>query len=300
MQAECKPQRLFYDGGMKLQMVCSYKVVAWLVGASLSFTAGVSALAAAPLAAQVLVEVDAPEKIDARWTERLCRLLPQPCVKEALQLYQTRGAAPSAEFTVTSITPLAMARVRHDAAGNWRLGNLFDFTGYTHSGLTDTASSSSEKSRLSLAPALYPLGPDRWAAAVLLTVNEMYSGGGAEFSQADFVALEEAHQPGPNSFTTPAHAGIPFSCSKMVRACFSEKEYKTSPHCHEETSGSLRITYRVVGKPADAYRWDYLWRQTEWPAHQRPSATKTTSTRFTDQSASANESTNASWCGGPQ
>ena len=281
---------------MKLKTVCSDGVLSWLVGVSLSFMAGLPALAAAPPSAQVLVEVDAPEKIDAQWTDRLCSLLPQPCVKEALQLYSTRGAAESADFTVISITPLAMARVSRDAAGKWYLGSLFDFTGYMHSGLTDTASRPSETSRLSLAPALYPLGPNRWAAAVLLTVNEMYSGGGAGFSQADFVPLEEAHKPGPKSFTKPAHAGIPFSCSKMVRACFSEKEYKTSPHCHEETSGSLRINYRVVGKPADAYRWDYVWRETEWPAHQRESATHTTSTRFTDQGASES----ASWCGGPQ
>ena len=283
---------------MKLQTVCSYWVVSWLVGASLSLTAGLPALAAAPPSAQVLVAVDAPEKIDAQWTDRLCSLLPQPCVQEALQLYRTRGAAQSADFTVISITPLAMARVRHDADGKWHLRSLFDFTGYTHSGLKDTANSPSDNSRLSLAPALYPLGPERWAAAVLLTVSEMYSGGGAGFSQADFVALEEAHKPAPKSFSKPAHAGIPFSCSKMVRACFSEKEYKTSPHCHEETSGSLRINYRVVGKSADAYRWDYVWRETEWPAHQRESATHTTSTRFTDQSAS--ESASASWCGGPQ
>lgn len=281
---------------MKLQTVCSDGVVSWLVGVSLSLSTGLSAHAAAPPSAQVLIAVNAPEKIDAQWTERLCSLLPQPCVKEALQLYSTRSASESADFTVISITPLAMARVSRDAAGKWQLGSLFDFTGYTHSGLTDPASSPADNSRLSLAPALYPLGPNRWAAAVLLTVSEMYSGGGAGFSQADFVPLEEAHRPGPKSFTKPAHAGIPFSCSKMVRACFSEKEYKTSPHCQEETSGSLRINYRVVGKPADAYRWDYVWRETEWPAHQRESATHTTSTRFTDQSASAN----ASWCGGPQ
>jgi len=36
-----------------------------------------------------------------------------------------------------------------------------------------------------------------------------------------------------------AYEDIPFWCSQMIRACFSEKEYKTSPHCHDETVGTL-------------------------------------------------------------
>ncbi|RYX97844.1 MAG: hypothetical protein EOO28_01840 [Comamonadaceae bacterium] len=245
-------------------------------------------------AAQVFIRVDDAEKMDPEWKARVCALLPQPCDKDSLQLHRLRGAAQTAGFTVLAEKPLAMAEVSRDASGAWKLGKLHDFTGYQHSGMPAESDGGADRTRMSLAPALYPIGPDRWAAGVLLTFREMYSGGGAGFTTADFVPLDEAVSPGQKSFKKPAHAGVAFSCSKMVRACFSEKDYKTSPHCHDETTGSLRITYKAGANAADPYRWEYLWRETEWPAGNPQSAARTTSNRFNDESGSAN------WCGGPQ
>src|SRR5690606_9576597 len=80
---------------------------------------------------------------------------------------------------------------------------------------------------LEIHPALYPAGPGLWAVAVLTRGREGYSGGGAEFVTADFVRLEpEAAEVGASQ---RLYASVPFSCSKIVRACFTEKEYKTSP-----------------------------------------------------------------------
>ena len=240
---------------------------------------------AAP-AAQVLLQIDAPEQVDPQWKARVCDLLPQPCKADSLRLFRLRGAPETAGFTVIADEPLAMAEVSRDSSGTWRLGKLSDFSQYKHS----ESAEQGDRSRRSLAPALYPIGPGRWAAAVLLTFSESYSGGGAAFSTADFVPLDEAARPDAK----PAHAGVAFSCYRMVRACFSEKEYKTSPHCHDETTGSLRMKYLAGTRPAEPYRWEYLWRETEWPAHKAERAAVTTSSRFTDEGGSA------SWCGGPQ
>lgn len=250
-------------------------VLAVLVGAG-------AAHAAEPPAAQVLIAVPQPERIDAAWADRLCAVLPQPCKPDRLMLYRARDAAPG-DYIALAETPLAMARVQRSAGGAWRVQQLHDFTGYRHSQADDS------DARLSLAPALYPLAEGRWAVAVVSTVREMYSGGGANFGTADFVPLD-VPVPGAKA----AHASVPFSCSKMVRACFSEKEYKTSAHCHDESEGSLRIAYDAPARAGGAYAWRYTWRQSEWPAHRPERATTRSVNRFTDGGGAA-----APFCGGP-
>jgi hypothetical protein len=146
-----------------------------------------SALAAPP--AQVFDAVKKPESVDAQWRERLCALLPQPCNVQQLGLYRPRGATP-ADYVVLSAEPLAMARVkRGTGAKGWQLDQLHDFSAYVES-LKKEDISGAPDARLSLAPALYPLAEGKWAVAVLQTVSEMYSGGGASFDTADFVPLE--------------------------------------------------------------------------------------------------------------
>jgi hypothetical protein len=81
----------------------------------------------------------------------------------------------------------------------------------------------------------------------------------------------------------------------MVRACFSEKEYRTSPHCHDESTGSLRIAYAAPSKPSGDYGWSYTWRQSDWAAHKPARATRTRVARFTDRGGDA-----APFCDGPQ
>ena len=249
--------------------------------ALLSFAAPVLA---AP-SAQVFDAVKKPDSLDAQWRTRLCALLPQPCNVQQLGLYRPRGAAPG-DNVVLSAEPLAMARVKRstDATG-WQLDRLHDFAGYAQSLKKDSGAEQPE-ARLSLAPALYPLAEGKWAVAVLQTVSEMYSGGGASFDTVDFVPLEGGKA---------VHEDIPFSCFKMIRACFSEKEYKTSKHCHDESNGSLRIAYGEPAKPGAPYEWQYTWVQTEWPQNEPRSAATTTRIRFT-----AKTTERAGFCGGPQ
>jgi hypothetical protein len=239
---------------------------------------------AAP-SAQVFEAVNKPESVDAQWRARLCALLPQPCDVQQLGLYRPRGATPG-DFVVLSAQPLAMARVKRttDAKG-WQLDRVYEFPAYAES-VRKEDNAGAPETRLSLAPALYPLAEGKWAVAVLQTVSEMYSGGGASFDTADFVPLEDGKA---------VHEEIPFSCFKMIRACFSEKEYKTSRHCHDESNGSLRIAYGEAAKPGGLYDWQYTWLQTEWGQNEPQSAAVSSRIRFT-----AKTTERAGFCGGPQ
>jgi len=241
-------------------------------------------VSAAP-SAQVFDAVRKPQSVDPEWRARLCALLPQPCDAQALGLYRLRGAAAS-DYMVLSAEPLAMARIKRDKdTKTWRLNRLHDFGSYAAIMKKDAGTGMADV-RLSLAPALYPLAEGKWAAAVLQTVSEMYSGGGASFSKADFVPLDDARA---------VHEGIPFSCSKMIRACFSEKEHKQSKHCHDESNGSLRIVYDEPARPGEPHSWQYTWLQSEWPANTPASGMTTTRLHFT-----AKTTERASFCGGPQ
>jgi len=208
--------------------------------------------------ARVFVPVAQPGRaLGADWARLACRLLPQPCDPDTLAAYRARGQdAASMQVEVLAARPLAWATLRREGAdGPWVRVSLHDFTGYAHR-MEDTTDGVPR-----LAPALYPLGADRWAVAIVAGSSESYSGGGARFEWADFVPLAP-----DGKAAAPVHAGVPFSCSKMVRACFSEKDYATSPHCHDESSGSLRIRYAPPARPGGELAWRFAWQQGEWPA----------------------------------
>ncbi|SFP16676.1 hypothetical protein SAMN05443579_10920 [Variovorax sp. PDC80] len=252
--------------------------------AALSFVAATAATAAPT--AQVFDRVAKPEAVDAQWRPTLCALLSKSCSAEELGLYRPRGSA-EGEYVVLSVKPLAMARVQRTADGSWHLQRLHDFSAYQG---TPSKLGGGREPQRSLAPALYPLANGRWAVAVQSAFSDMYSGGGASFVVADFVPLE-----GDPATAKPAYEDIPFWCSQMIRACFSEKEYKTSPHCHDETSGSLRIAYADAARPGAAHGWSFSWTESEWPAHKPRSARRSGTTRFTAADTSA-----VPFCGGPQ
>ena len=246
------------------------------------------AIAAQPPGARVLVPVEAAEALAGTgWRAQVCGLLPAPCDAQALVLFRPRDARDPRQVVVLSERPLALAELRLPAGGEgWARIALHDYTGYAHGALEG------REGQLSLAPALYPLGEGRWAVAVVAAWSEMYAGGGASFRVADFVPLKEGGRT-----AAPVHAGIPFACHKQVRACFSAQEVRRSAHCHDESSGSLRIAYGPPPAPGAYSAWTFSWHEESWPAHAPRSATATARSvlRF-----SAAEAGRVSFCGGPQ
>ena len=116
--------------------------------------------------------------------------------------------------------------------------------------------------------------------------REAYSGGGATFETADFVGLDAAR--------TVLYGAVPFSCSKLVRACFTERDYQRSPHCHDEYAGSLTI--RHTDGPG---RWTFVWRETDWESNVPKSRATTTRVAFGVPPENTERTDVVSFCGGP-
>lgn len=125
----------------------------------------------------------------------------------------------------------------------------WDFFSYRHS---RSASDEEQSEKLSIFPALYPVGVNEYAVAILKHSKEMYSGGGAWFETADFVILND------DSERAALYASVPFSCDKWIRACFSEEDYKKKDSCHDNYSGSLRIAFPESPDPNPSWRFTWL------------------------------------------
>ncbi|MDO4708359.1 MAG: hypothetical protein Q4B94_00830 [Pseudomonadota bacterium] len=109
-----------------------------------------------------------------------------------------------------------------------------------------------------LKPVLYRLA-DGWAWAATSHWSEFYPGGGGHYAVADFVRFD---------WQTPQrvlYAGVPLHCSRMMRACFTEEDQATSPHCEDEYSGHLRIRQRGRATPENP-GWRFVWTSKTWPA----------------------------------
>ena len=108
-------------------------------------------------------------------------------------------------------------------------------------------------------PAFYPLNRQDYAIAVVERWFTGYSGGGRHEDIADFIQLE------PRQKFKVAIKGIPFYSSSLIRACFSDEDYKKYAHCHEEESTTLLIRYKDIGNKY--YEWNLIFTEIFWPAH---------------------------------
>jgi hypothetical protein len=192
----------------------------------------------------------------------ICQAGPQPCGPESTRAYLAETPPRDRVFLIDDARPLIIEAIRDGSAGYWARDAL-DLSGYRHSFEPDGGRDRGEPLRIY--PALYPTGGGSFAIAVLSTFRDMYSGGGASFEVADFLGFIGRRTVQHGTAFDAVYLGVPFSCSKMIRACFSQREYDRSKHCHDESAGSLHIRYAIdnAGNPD----WSFRWRQTEWPAH---------------------------------
>lgn len=223
-----------------------------------------------PIQAIRLREIKDLDRLDPDWIMGICNLPGLACNKvDEPKLYERKTASGVDYYAV--MVNRTISRLVMTAPGQWQVLNLWRFDTYP---TPPKAEGTGDPRMLDIHPALYPAAPDLWAVALLSGTTESYSGGGASFSKADFVLLDPK---APEiTQTQRLHAAIPFSCSKQVRACFSEKDYKKNmPRCHDESSGFLTLKYAsaTAGK---FYEWTATWHETAWPAGTPKSAqTKT-------------------------
>lgn len=221
-----------------------------------------------------------------------CRKLVEPCNPQTTKVWMGTVQPLGKLFLIDSSRPLIAVLQRDTIAQQW------DFSTYRHS-RAQPGHGTGEP--LEIHPAFYPAGDGGYAVALVSRQREAYSGGGADFAFADFVTLSSDPKPRTAAYAL-RYAGVPFSCSKMMRACFDEREYKTSSHCHHEMNGYLTIQFPPRGS-AEA-GWSFTWHQTDWPAHVGKNRLHHTRSRFTlPAHAAAGDKAlpaNVSFCGGPQ
>ncbi len=133
--------------------------------------------------------------------------------------------------------------------------------------------------------------------AVVATAHESYSGGGAAFEVADFLVLEpRKNDEWEKSGYRALYYTVPFNCNKMTRACFSENDYNTLPHCHEELFGNLTI--RFTNAEGGKTGWQFIWNESVWPANAHK-VKPATSSPFMLDGGKGTLPAKASFCGGP-
>lgn len=166
-----------------------------------------------------------------------------------------------------------ISRLVMKAPGQWQALNVWNFENYP---VPDKPEDAGDPRMLDIHPALYPAAPDLWAIALLSSQTESYSGGGASFTKADFVVLDARTTEVTEK--QKLYAAVPFSCSKQVRACFSEEDYKKNmPRCHDESSGFLTLKY-APSSTGRFHSWTATWHETSWRAGTPQSARTTTQT----------------------
>lgn len=198
---------------------------------------------------------------DTGWRQVACAAVECGCEAdpEAAKLYRAATLGPDDYYAILASGPtLLTLSVGADKA--WRVKDRWSLKDYAPTPSSD-AGDRADPPRLF--PALYPLGPGDWGVALLQSHSEMYSGGGASVEVADFVSLKAIAASAQKA--KPVYGGMPFSCSKMIRACFSEQEYKTSKHCHDEFTGGLRIRYAAATPGKARHGWTFVWSETDWP-----------------------------------
>ncbi|WP_227542934.1 hypothetical protein [Acinetobacter chinensis] len=193
-------------------------------------------------------------KIEKEELSRICREASVRCNDMGSSLWKVKNTHDQILYLLTDRLELVQLK---KVGEKLAVLNHWKFKNYSHS-ITEYGDDEFNSGGMSVYPAFYPISADIDAIALVSQWYAGYSGGGREESIADFVALES------NGKYQPAMSSIPFSLSERIRACFSEKDYKTSPHCHDESGSTLSIQFKDVGKPY--YQWTLNYTDFTWDA----------------------------------
>lgn len=168
-------------------------------------------------------------------TTQLCELLPQSCKdKPQWTLYHT------ASLNYYLIDDLKMYQLSKNN-NKFKIQQKWDFTDYQPISQRPRWASYDEEDKfgqLSIFPKLFPINESEYSIAIIQSWSEGYSGGGMGEEVADFLKLKS------NGQYQQVFQNIPFSMNRMIRACFSEKDYKESgERCHDEYALDTQIVY---------------------------------------------------------
>ncbi|GAA5014372.1 hypothetical protein GCM10023206_24430 [Acinetobacter puyangensis] len=195
-------------------------------------------------------------KMTQQALQNICLSIQITCRDDALALWQLKNDR--VVYYLIDNTPQMIKLQKSD--GQYKVLDHWNFKDYQHSNQAPIHDYDMASEGLSIYPALYPLNKTEMAIAILNQYFTGYSGGGAHENNADFVKIEAQGK------YQVALKDIPFSYSRMIRACFSEQEYKTSPHCHDEEWGILQIEFKDIGQKY--YQWTLNFLEYDWSAFE--------------------------------
>lgn len=194
----------------------------------------------------------------------ICKRLKIECTIGDTKLYQVKGNIDPHYYLIDPSPKLF--KLRKEGA-KFILIDQWDFKEYQHSHRSLGIEEGLSRAGLKIYPALYPLNKTDVSIAIIDDWFGGYSGGGSSEQYADFVQLY------PHDKYNLAIADQLFYSSEMIRACFSEQDYHTSPHCHDESGTLLNIQFKDIGQ--NYYQWVLNYTDYDWPANA-PETHKTT------------------------
>jgi hypothetical protein len=218
--------------------------------------------------AQPQAQILKPQKITQAQRESICFQLKISCSSDATwQLYQVPNH-PQRHYVIAKLKLFELEQ----NAQSYQLRNDWDFSDYrpltqnphwtvdgavTVEDLLDQQGHFVRADALHLYPVLFPINDKDYSIALIQRWEEMYSGGGMREEVADFLQLN------PQSKYQQVFQNIPFSVSRMIRACFSEQDYaQSNGNCHDQETLLLNIEYQQ----ANTWRMKYHYIRTLSPS----------------------------------
>ena len=192
-------------------------------------------------------------KSESLQLKKICADLNLTC-SEGANLWKKKASQDGKVYLIDS-TPQLIELIQDKK--HYKVVNAWNFKNYQHHNKNSKDGELGDYGT-GIFPAFYPLNRQKFAIAIVKHWGTGYSGGGKGEQFADFVMLE------PKGVYKLALPDVPFYSYEMIRACFSEKDYKTSPHCHDETGSSLSIQFKDIGKPY--YQWALNYTDFTWEA----------------------------------
>lgn len=173
------------------------------------------------------------QKMATEQMSQLCKLLANDCLET------TNWQWFKAQQNYYLIDQLKLYQFSGNIDNTLKIQKQWDFSAYQAKTQQPRWSEmSDEPSPLTIFPKLFPVNEHDYAVALVQRWNESYSGGGMHEEVADFVQLL------PNGKYQQIFQNIPLSMYRMIRACFSEEDYKKAgEQCHDEYALATEIAY---------------------------------------------------------
>nr|WP_174507408.1 hypothetical protein [Acinetobacter sp. Marseille-Q1620] len=118
--------------------------------------------------------------------------------------------------------------------------NAWNFSNYPQTQVArwSVDAESLDQEKVYIFPKLFPVNEHDYSVAIIQEWSETYSGGGLLEEVADFIQIKE------RGHYQKVFFNIPFSLNRMIRACFSEEDYKKAGgQCHDEYALTSWIEY---------------------------------------------------------